>query len=253
MPALGQTRIMMWEGACLWMAQADRGFDQPGWHAHHAIQLTFLLRGELEMRTEAEVLRASAIAVNADVRHSLAARGAAAVLFLEPESSIGAALQRKLFAERDFVVVSSLPVEAELSALASAMDAKASREDLALLGKALLSAISGEGESVIEKDARILKVIEAVITRLDGPMSIEEAGRGINLSASRLRHLFAEQTGLPFKTYLLWRRMMQAVELMAEGASPTEAAHGAGFSDSAHFARTFRRTFGMSSTTLKVV
>lgn len=253
MPTRGHTRIVMWEGACLWLAEADRGFDQAGWHAHHALQLTFLLRGKLEMRTEAEVLSASAIAVNADLRHSLAARGAAAVLFLEPESRAGEFLRSRLFRERDFVTMDPARVASQLDALRMALDAGAARDSLVVLGKALLAALEGQSARDAEIDARILKVVEAVASQLDGRMSIEDVGRGINLSASRLRHLFAEETGLPFKTYVLWRRMMKALELMAEGASATEAAHGAGFSDSAHFARTFKRTFGMSSTTLKVV
>jgi AraC family transcriptional regulator len=65
-------------------------------------------------------------------------------------------------------------------------------------------------------------------------------------------HLFVEQTGLPFRTYLLWLRLTKAVESMAAGASLTEAAHEAGFADSAHFSRTFRRMFGVAAAALDV-
>ena len=65
------------------------------------------------------------------------------------------------------------------------------------------------------------------------------------LSESRFSHLFTKETGLPFRTYVLWRRLMQAVERRAAGATLTEAAHQAGFSDSAHFSRTFLRMFGI--------
>ena len=71
------------------------------------------------------------------------------------------------------------------------------------------------------------------------------------LSPSRLRHLFVEQTGLAFKTYLLWLRLVRALEIYAEGRSLTESAHAAGFSDSAHFSRIFKRTFGLPATTLR--
>jgi AraC family transcriptional regulator len=40
-------------------------------------------------------------------------------------------------------------------------------------------------------------------------------------------------------------RIERAVQLYAGGRSLTEAAHQAGFADSAHFSRTFRRTFGL--------
>jgi AraC family transcriptional regulator len=81
-------------------------------------------------------------------------------------------------------------------------------------------------------------------------VSLGQAAEGIYLSESRLRHLFVEQTGIPFKTYLLWLRLISALDHYARGNSLTQAAHAAGFSDSAHFSRTFRRTFGLPATTL---
>ena len=77
------------------------------------------------------------------------------------------------------------------------------------------------------------------------------ASEGVFLSPSRLRHLFVEQTGLAFKTYVLWLRLQRALRAYADGANLTEAAHAAGFADSAHFSRTFKRTFGLPATTLE--
>jgi AraC-like DNA-binding protein len=64
--------------------------------------------------------------------------------------------------------------------------------------------------------------------------------------------LFVEQTGLPFRTYLLWLRLMRGLEAFASGASLTDAALDAGFADSAHFSRTFRRMFGTTAAALDV-
>jgi AraC-like DNA-binding protein len=65
-----------------------------------------------------------------------------------------------------------------------------------------------------------------------------------------LRHLFVEQTGLAYKTYVLWLRLVRALQVYAEGRNLTEAAHAAGFADSAHFSRAFKRNFGLPATTL---
>ena len=46
------------------------------------------------------------------------------------------------------------------------------------------------------------------------------------------------------------RGQVEALEAYAAGQSLTEAAHLAGFSDSAHFSRVFKRTFGLPATTL---
>ncbi len=66
------------------------------------------------------------------------------------------------------------------------------------------------------------------------------------LSESRARHLFKEQTGVSFTQYLKWLKIMEAVKYACmTGGSLTEAAHMAGFSDSAHLSRTFKEMFGL--------
>jgi AraC-like DNA-binding protein len=52
--------------------------------------------------------------------------------------------------------------------------------------------------------------------------------------------------GIPFRRFVLWSRMRQAVASTQAGRDLTEAAVDAGFSDSAHLSRTFRAMFGLS-------
>jgi AraC-like DNA-binding protein len=56
--------------------------------------------------------------------------------------------------------------------------------------------------------------------------------------------VFTRQVGAPFRRYRAWNRMRMAISQVVEGANLTEAAHAAGFSDSAHFSHDYRRTFG---------
>jgi AraC-like DNA-binding protein len=77
-------------------------------------------------------------------------------------------------------------------------------------------------------------------------ISLERVAGAWNLSASRLLHLFSKETGIPFRRYQLWLRLIDAVEGVIGGKGLTEAAHAAGFSDYAHFSRTFTRMFGYS-------
>jgi AraC-like DNA-binding protein len=95
-------------------------------------------------------------------------------------------------------------------------------------------------------------VLEWAATQLDRPVSLVDAARRVALSKDRLRHLFVEQTGLPLRSYLLWLRLTRGIEAFAAGASLTDAAHQAGFADSAHFSRTFRRMFGINAAALQV-
>src|SRR3546814_5815939 len=58
--------------------------------------------------------------------------------------------------------------------------------------------------------------------------------------------------GMPFQRYVLWRRLLIAFDAIGGQHSATEAAHMAGFSDSAHFARTIKAMFGICASDLKI-
>lgn len=66
------------------------------------------------------------------------------------------------------------------------------------------------------------------------------------LSEGRFLHLFKAQMGVAWRPFLLWRRMLCAVNILISGESATHAAYVAGFSDSAHLSRSFRNMFGVS-------
>jgi AraC-like DNA-binding protein len=52
------------------------------------------------------------------------------------------------------------------------------------------------------------------------------------------------------QSYLRWKRLIAAISASALGASLTQAAHAAGFADSAHLTRVFRATFGISPSSI---
>jgi AraC-like DNA-binding protein len=110
---------------------------------------------------------------------------------------------------------------------------------------ALLARLGAEGRSGIVSGPtrRALRYVEE---RLEEMPRLEVAAERAGLSPSRLRHLFRSEVGLPFRRFILWARLRRAAELAARGLSITAGAVGAGFSDGAHFSRTFRRHFGLS-------
>lgn len=110
---------------------------------------------------------------------------------------------------------------------------------------AWLAGKSGRHE---EPDGRItaaLRHLDRIIAF--GPVSLEELASTTNLSQDRFRHLFAEQVGVPFRRYVLWRRLRLAAAELVAASDVTTAAHAAGFADAAHFARTLKSTFGVTA------
>lgn len=254
MEIVADARIVVWEGASLWIVDAtsgaaDRRTDP---HAHHAIQVTISLGGWFTLATDGPEMRQDIVAVAADARHIYGAEGLTAFLFIEPESRLGRAVARQLFDGGDLTAI-PLARLGDFRDRAIAAWRNPVRDDATLiaLGRAAVAALAGETRADIP-DYRVRRMIAWAAQQVDGPVSLADAVAVGGLSASRLRHLFVEQTGLPFKTYLLWLRLTRAVEVVAAGASITQAAHDSGFADSAHLSRTFRRMFGIAPAALRI-
>lgn len=256
MELLARARISIWEGGSLWIVDAlpntrptPRSTD---WHAHHAIQVTLSLGGWFQLDTAEGHMRGDAIAVAADASHCFQAEGLVALLFVEPESRAGRSLARTLFAGGDMAaapaaVLGDFPARVAAAWPGPEHGAAVFEE----LGRSLIQRMAGDGRAD-PPDRRVDRMLAFAAEHIDGPISLADVVSGSGVSASRLSHLFVQQTGLPFRTYLLWLRLTRAVEAVVAGCSLTEAAHQAGFADSAHFSRTFRRMFGIAPAQLQM-
>ncbi|WP_228560158.1 MULTISPECIES: AraC family transcriptional regulator [Myxococcus] len=91
----------------------------------------------------------------------------------------------------------------------------------------------------------VKKLLRLLPEALDEDVRLATLAPRVGLSVGRLSHLFSAQVGFPLRPYILWLRLHRAAEHLQQGASLTEAAHAAGFTDSAHLNHAFRRTFGL--------
>ena len=248
--SLGRAKLAMGQGLSVWVLDAPRGFGDAQLHAHHAIQITACLSGELALMDAERTVRAPAIAVAADTLHRFEAQGLLVFLFVEPEGRAGRALHEMLFARAPLAELDAVALLPAVAALRTCLDVAMSVPEMLAIGRQGLEALAPFGPAP-RPDPRISRVIERASANLDESLGAAAEAAGVFLSPSRLRHLFVEHTGLAYKTYLLWLRLVRAIEVYSEGRSLTESAHAAGFADSAHFSRTFKRTFGLPATTLE--
>jgi AraC-like DNA-binding protein len=157
-----------------------------------------------------------------------------------------------LFAERPLTAVeTALFGKLPARLLAEFRDPAVTEARLIDIGRAIVSALAGEIE-ISTPDERVSKVLSWANAQLATSVRLADAAKVAGLSPDRLRHVFVRHTGLPFRTYVLWLRLLKALEAFAQGESLTEAAHMAGFADSAHLSRTFRRTFGVAAAELRI-
>lgn len=119
-------------------------------------------------------------------------------------------------------------------------------------GEALTSLLAS---SVVRRrgcvlDKRLGKVIEMLHGEPDSSLSVGQVAATQGLSPSRLMHLFTGQIGVPYRRYRLWSRLQLSMRLVASGQNLTSAAIAAGFYDSQHFSREFRRSLGIPASGL---
>jgi len=250
-------RMVFWEGACLWVLgrrPSDPPYPKTSFHSHHAVQVTLALAGTFTLEGRDHCAAgAVAAAVAPDVEHAFEAHGdAVAHLFVDPDGHAGRHLRRTLFTTGDVVPITSTHLVKLRAQLHAALQSRRTDAPFIELGRSLLSQLAPGSERDERPEVRVRKMSAWAAARLETPVSLEDVAKHVGLSPGRARHLFVDQTGLPFRTYLLWLRLMRAVELFSAGSSLTNAAHGAGFSDSSHFSRTFRRMFGIAADSLRV-
>ncbi len=210
-------------------------------HAHHSVQVVAALEGELQLAgPTGDPFTCRAAVIPADVRHRIL-RGAPAgvMLHLDPRTPAGQRISPTGDDPREWC-------EAGEQWLGSLLAADHLTGDPFAVAEAVDSLLVGD-ESVPEAHPRLARVLAELPGMVEQrTVSLADAANVAGLSESRLAHLFHDRVGMPFRSYVLWLRLGRATELVAAGASITDAAHGAGFADGAHLSRVCRRMFGIA-------
>jgi transcriptional regulator GlxA family with amidase domain len=98
-------------------------------------------------------------------------------------------------------------------------------------------------------DRRIEVVISSLEARPTKAWATSELGDLVNLSGSRLRHLFKQETGTTPAQYLKAIRLRQAATLLRTTfMSIKEIAMSVGLTTASYFVREFRKSYGMTPT-----
>lgn len=104
------------------------------------------------------------------------------------------------------------------------------------------SVFRARGPGVDRRIEYVLRAIESDLSR-----DIPELARMVNLSPSRLSHLFKQGTRRTLRAYLTRRRLETAADLLLQSeTSVKEVSYSVGYSHSASFTRAFRKSFGTS-------
>ena len=223
-------------------------------HSHYAIQIAIGMPSGMRVQFgrcgEWELCAAALIPSRATHSIDVTECGSSAVIFVEPETAEGRALSARLGGTPQCIDTSALESSAARLEEAWRMDQTSQAVERAC--RALVRELAGTAAAPEPSDTRVLSAIAHIVARIDDAPSLEEVASLVNLSPSRFRHLFVAETGMPMRTYVLWRRLLHVWSLLMRGETLTSAAHAAGFADSAHLSRTARAMFGLPPSVLQM-
>jgi AraC-like DNA-binding protein len=103
-------------------------------------------------------------------------------------------------------------------------------------------------------DYRVSTVIALMEEQIHHKTSLCEMARRVQLSPSRLRHIFKVETALTLTQYLKSMRMREAKKIMeASCLAVKEVMIRVGLSDKSHFERDFKKAFGLTPAQYKTL
>ena len=237
----------LWDGGFLLLGRGH-GIVPP--HLHHAIQIVIAIDGEVGIHGKTGHWRMCRGAiVRPDVVHSFNANGALeAMLFVDPESAEGVWLRSAL--RDDITIVPETRLAKAVTELRRFVDQPLDSMTVQDLIKHCVHSLCTGAPPSRRLDERVTRVLSAIRGSDELRMSIDDAAATAFLSSSRFAHLFKQQVGLPFRRYMLWRKLTRAMLVIGRGQTISTAAHEADFADAAHLTRTFYQMVGLPPSVL---
>lgn len=101
------------------------------------------------------------------------------------------------------------------------------------------------GLTSLEPDL-VSQVIAYIGNHYQEELTLEDLARQFYVSKFYLSHEFRARVGVSIHRYIIFRRLLQARDLMATGISPGQVFGSCGFGDYANFYRAFKAEYGIS-------
>lgn len=222
-------------------------FGETAVHRHPIVQVTIAYSGELIATDGRSEVRCRAVIIPSSTRHTLRRVGSdVRVLSIHmPTVTADARAVGSLvcgFGPEAWVAAAQPLQEISLS----------EEEDLDTAADRVISVLRAKASQEMLVAPRALSVAGEAIGHLvpTGRVRLADLAAASSTSRRRLSALFTGETGSGFAASVRWARLIYAFRELEAGKSITEAAHAAGFTDSAHATRVCREMSGVTPTTV---
>jgi len=199
-------------------------------HSHYALELAFAKSGFLNISTgDQDFKNIQAAIISPNTSHAFdCSQGESYIYFIDPTTTAGEHLIKLYNLENRPIVVFD---ENEISEYRNG-----SQFSLPGFDKT-------DEKKKSEYTNKCIKLIQDRIAEED--WSIEQLASQVFVSESRLAHIFKQDMNISIRQYILWKKIEMAAIKSRTGCSLTQSAHHAGFTDSSHFIKTFKKMFGV--------
>lgn len=215
-------------------------------HRHHALEICLGADNPFTVRINEEAIVSDIVIIGKNIRHKIYDGKKQIVILIDAESGDAEALQKHLNTDGFYIppILRDRELESRIGSVTSFNTA--TLEDSDKLYELLTRRLLDGKKATLDRNCYISDSIH-VINGLDiKRISAAGLAKRINVSESRLLHLFKSSLGISLRRFLLWLRVRDAVMHIIGGESFSEAAYSAGFSDAAHLTRTFKSMFGIN-------
>ena len=216
------------------------GYGNPEMHSHSACHVLVGLQGDMRVITEKETVMCRGAILPSGMVHTVESFGGSLLVFLfDITSTVSEQMRRFIVLEERTAEGIAMSYQTLTAGDPEKNYRKFFREVMGLIGiKEVCSRIT---------DERIFLAMRFAEEHLQDEVTAKDAAGAACLSESRFSHLFREQAGIAFSSWLVFRRLFCVYMKIAEGVSITDASLAAGFSTPSHFATVNKKMFGITA------
>lgn len=216
------------------------GYGTPGKHSHLAAHIIISLGEKMCFAADGGEYVCPGILIPSGMTHMVDTSAAAALVFLYDCTSDVA---------RQIQSIRCIPEEVcrKIAAAYSDFEGECTTEAYRQFESFVLSLLGFTIAGSPVMDERIQSAMEYIRSGFSDKLSCKQVAGTVFLSESRFSHLFRQQVGMTFASYLICQRLLFVYARILQGVGITQAALEAGFASSAHFSDTNRRVFGLSA------
>ena len=215
-------------------------------HANHCIKI-ILCEEEITVVHDRKQYRSHGLILKSDLTHHVKANDHIGItIFLDPETDIGHFLNMLLRKNRVIKLDNTLAAKL-FEFFTDVVENHTTESEIV---DRLQHTLSQSTTVYRTLDPRIEQIISHINHGQSDTVQFTELLNLSSLSPSRLIHLFKKEIGIPIRRYILWCKTKKALAAIASGTTIKKAAIIGGFTDAAHFNRSFLSMFGNSPSNL---